>query len=138
MKMSNAPATLPAQADGFHEGATVRFPRLREVATDALRYWEPRRALYCIILAAVVINYYFAGLPGSAAKINIDSLLVIFALAVVANVCYCAAYIVDAFIQLSGFRSLWRQWRWLLLFVGISFAATITRFIAMGYFLEKM
>jgi hypothetical protein len=29
-------------------------PRFGEIASDALRYWEPRRALYNLVLAGVV------------------------------------------------------------------------------------
>ena len=56
------------------------------------------------------------------------------AIAVIANVAYCAAYIVDLFVQSSGFRELWQQYRWLLFAIGTIFAAIITRFVAMGMF----
>ena len=51
-----------------------------------------------------------------------------------ANVAYCAAYIVDIFAQASGFRDIWRRSRKLLFVIGTLFAAIITRFIAMGMF----
>ena len=57
-----------------------------------------------------------------------------FVLAVLANLCYCAAYIADVFAQFSGFRLAWIRWRWLLLTVGILFAGIITRFFALGFF----
>ena len=48
----------------------------------------------------------------------------------VANIAYCAAYLVDIFAQASGFRELWREYRWVLFAVGTTFAAIITHFIA--------
>jgi hypothetical protein len=66
----------------------------------------------------------------------VNFVLVLFLLAVVANVCYCAAYVVDIFVQLSSVRRLWLQKRWLLFLLGIMFAAVITRFFALVLFLE--
>jgi hypothetical protein len=48
----------------------------------------------------------------------------------VANIAYCAAYIVDNFAQASGFRELWQRYRWLLFVTGTTFAAIITHFVA--------
>ncbi len=106
----------------------------REMATDAIRYWEPRRLIYNAALALVVIGYFFASWPASRATFTFDGILFLFVLAVVANLCYCAAYVADIFAQFSGFRVLWLRWRWLLLTLGITFAAVITRFFALGFF----
>jgi hypothetical protein len=63
-----------------------------------------------------------------------DSVLVLFLLAVVANVAYCAAYRVGIFARMSGFRELWRSARWILFAVGLTFAAILTRFASIGMF----
>lgn len=107
---------------------------LREFATDAIKFWEPWRLLYNLTLAAIVIIYFAIGYPLSKAIISVDFCLGLFLLAVIANVAYCAAYIVDIFAQASGFREIWRQYRKLLFVIGTLFAAIITRFIAMGMF----
>ena len=75
-----------------------------------------------------------AGLPGSKSQLSVDLALGLFILAVLANVALCAAYPVDIFAQMSSFRSLWLGVRWVVLVVGILFAAAITRFMAMGMF----
>jgi len=31
---------------------------IRECATDAVRYWEPRRIIYNLVLAAIVLAYF--------------------------------------------------------------------------------
>jgi hypothetical protein len=108
--------------------------RLRETLTDAIRYWEPRRLLFNGVLALIVAGYFVAGWPASKTSVTFDQALFFFILAVLANICYCAAYLGDVFVQLSGFRDVWHRWRWLLFTIGTLFAATITRFFAMGFF----
>ena len=107
---------------------------LREYATDAIKFWEPWRILYNLALAAIVITYFALAYPLSKSVITIDFCLGLFLLAVVANVAYCAAYIVDIFAQASGFRDVWRRYRRVLFIIGTLFAAIITRFIAMSMF----
>jgi hypothetical protein len=65
---------------------------------------------------------------------TLNGILVLFILAVLANVCYCAAYLGDLFVQFSGFKQGWQRWRWLLFVIGTIFAAAITRFFALGFF----
>ena len=107
------------------------------MTTEAIRYWEPRRAIYNVLLAAVVCFYFVVGLPISKHLLTADSALIMFLLAVVANVAYCAAYLVDIFVQMSGFRDAWRKARWILFVVGLAFAAILTRFVSMGFFLPQ-
>jgi hypothetical protein len=106
----------------------------RDIATDALRYWEWRRLIYNGVLALIVIGYFSAGLPQSLEVVSINGILILFVLAVLANLLYCAAYIVDVFAQFSAFRPTWLRSRWLLLAIGTTFAAVITRFFALGFF----
>ncbi len=80
---------------------------LRDYFTDAIKFWEPRRVIYNLALALIVIIYFAVGYPSSKAVLSIDFLLGLFLLAVVANVAYCAAYLVDVFVQASGFRDTW-------------------------------
>src|SRR5262245_45440101 len=103
---------------------------LREISTDAIRYWEPRRVLYNAILACIVIANIVHFWPESRAELTVERAISVFILAVLANVCYTTAYIVDVFAQLSDFRSLWRKIRWILLVIGIAFASALTGMIA--------
>ncbi len=65
---------------------------------------------------------------------DVNTFLVLFVLCVLANVAYCAAYIVDVLAQASGFRDLWLRLRWALFLLGITVAGTLTRFWAIGIF----
>jgi len=107
---------------------------MRDYFTDAIRYWEPRRILYNLALAAVVLFYFARAFPGSKTAISFDSILVLFLLVVLANIAYSAAYVVDVFVQASGFRERWRTQRWCLFSIGLLFAAILTRFFSLGAF----
>jgi hypothetical protein len=106
----------------------------RDALSDAIRYWEPRRILYNAALLLVVAVTYWANLPASRASVNADSLQVLFVLAVLANVAYCAAHAVDVVAQLSAFRGTWLRVRWMLLVVGILFAGVLAHFFSGGLF----
>jgi hypothetical protein len=107
---------------------------VRESLTDAIRFWEPLRLAYNATLAGIVLVYFWMGYPASKSGLSIDSLLVIFLLAVLANVAYCAVYLVDVFAQASGYRETWRKKRWVLFAIGLLFAGIVTRFFASGMF----
>ena len=108
--------------------------RAREYLTDSIRYWEPRRIIYNAVLAIIFLVHYYLGLPHSKAVISLDSVLFLIVLAVLANVAYCAAYVVDVFAQASTLRDSWRSHRWMLFLVGLIFAGILTRFWAHAFF----
>jgi hypothetical protein len=107
---------------------------LREALTNSLRYWEPRRLIYNLALLLVVAAAYVAGLPASRHAVSAESMLVLFILAVLANVAYCAAYVPDLVLQYSAFRSAWLRGRWMLLVLGTLFASAIAYFFVAGMF----
>ena len=106
----------------------------RDALSDAIRYWEPRRVLYNAVLLLVVAITYWANLPASQTIVNADSLQVLFVLAVLANVAYCAAYVADVVAQMSAFRGVWLRVRWMLLVVGVLFAGVLAHFFSGGLF----
>jgi hypothetical protein len=109
--------------------ATVTF---RDVISNAIRYWEVRRILYNAVLVVVVVLAFVAEWPEAKQAVNFESLLSLFILAVLANVAYCAAYLPDIAFQYSSMRAGWIKWRFLLLALGILFAATLTYFCALS------
>lgn len=106
----------------------------RDSVTAAIRYWEPRRLIYNFVLAGIVLIYFGLNYSTSRSKISFDFALLLFLLAVLANVAYCAAYPVDIFVSASGYREQWLKYRWIIFVIGLLFAATITRFFALGMF----
>ena len=110
---------------------------VREAVSDALRYWEPRRIAYNLVLALVVVAYFALNWPQSRTAVSLEGVLFVFILAVLANICYCAAYLGDLFVQLSGFRTVWQRWRWVLFLVGTAMAGIITRWFAIVFFAPR-
>jgi len=121
----------------MREWLLVDTATIREWATDAMCYWEQRRTVYNLVLAGIVIAYFSVRWPGTKLLLTLNFVLVLFLLAVLANVAYCAAYAVDMFAQTSGFRELWQRNRWVLLVIGTLFAAIITRFCSMAVFRSR-
>jgi hypothetical protein len=115
-------------------GAPSFFGQIRELTTDALRYWEVRRVFYNALLAVIVLGHFVAKWPASKLTVTLDGVLALFLLAVLANVAYSAVYVADVFIQLSGFRASRGRWRWALLIVGFLFAGVLTHFFTGGAF----
>jgi len=119
---------VPVRSAGLSPRTGETRPTFGELARNALRYWEPRRVLYNAALLAVVLYHIWAAWPASKANLTADALIFLFILAVLANIAYCAAYAVDLFVQFSGARNSWPQWRWCVLAVGIAFGAALTHF----------
>jgi hypothetical protein len=103
-------------------------PSLHGVLSDALHFWEPRRVAYNAALAVVVLTWAAIGWSRIHAGITFESLLAVLVLAVLANVCYCAAYLVEIPVQWSAYRGRWRQLRWLLWGFGTLFAVALTNY----------
>lgn len=107
---------------------------MREILTDALRYWEWRRLFYNLALAAAALVEFVRHLPASHEALKFDEYLTLALLAVLANVAYCAAYLVDVFVQFSEFREQWRDYRGVFWLLGTVFAIVLTHFVATGVF----
>jgi hypothetical protein len=106
----------------------------RAALSNAISYWERRRLVYNAVLLLVVATIFAVNWPGSWANLSVNALLVLFVLAVLANVAYCAAYVVDVAAQLSAFRDRWLKVRWLLGVIGTAFAGVLTYFFSSGFF----
>ena len=109
-------------------------PGIREILTDALRFWEWRRLFYNLVLAAVVLLEFARLLPLSKHALQFNECLTLFLLAVLANAAYCAAYLVELLVQFSEFREPWRRYRIAVWLLGTVFAAVLTHFFATGMF----
>jgi cobalamin synthase len=105
--------------------AVSAAPRFGELLSDAVRYWEPRRIGYNGILALVVLGWVVFTWPHFRSALTWNSLLVLCVLAVLANICYCAAYLVDVPAQYTSYAQFWRGRRWVLWLAGVLFAALI-------------
>ena len=117
--------------------AQTHMTDLREITTDAIKYWERLRIAYNLILAAIVLCSALA----CGAAINTvawwpDVILQLFVYAVIANMLYCAAYLVDFFVQLSAFQIVWRKARMALFIVGTLLAGILAWLAASAMFMS--
>ena len=106
----------------------------KQSVADALRYWELRRVLYNAILTAAAVLWVVLTWPhfrsvewmGTPTGETHPVLLILTILAFLANVCYCAAYLVDIPLQLTF--AAWRKYRWILLLTGTLFALLVENY----------
>ena len=106
----------------------------RQALSESIAYWEPRRVLFNVVLAIVTGTVFLANSPGAVRTLTFHTLQLLFVLAVLANVAYCAAYPVDVVAQLSAIRTRWLGLRWLLLVVGLIFGSILANFFSHGIF----
>ena len=135
--MTNKSAADPAVTEGVqtHDPRPSGWlGRLGGYLAEGIRFWEPMRLIYNLVLVVVVVGDFFAAGPGAKDKLSFNLLLALIFFAVLANICYCVAYIPDFFVQFSGLRTAWRYGRIVLLVIGIIFAAIITHFFVSSFF----
>ena len=101
---------------------------LRGLLADAIRFWEPRRLFYNLILAVVVVPWIVVSWPHFRPAFTLHSLLLLGILALLANACYCAAYILDIPMQSLFVGDSLRYWRWCLWVIGTLLAVVLANY----------
>ena len=86
--------------------------RLTEIFGNALRYWEPRRIAYNGALLLVALGWLGFTWPHFRPSFNLPVAGALSVLAILANLCYSAAYLADITAQFSRARQAWFRWRW--------------------------
>ena len=85
---------------------------------DAARFWEPRRLLYNLLLLGVVLVWVTSTWPHFRPAFTLESLRIITVLALLANLCYSAAYLAEILIQNATSSVAWHRQRWAVWVVG--------------------
>ena len=88
------------------------------VLRDALQFWERRRVAYNAALGALAAAWVVSTWPHSRPAMTLGNAGRVTILAGLANLCYCAAYLVDLPAQHSAVGAAWRRRRWLLWLCG--------------------
>lgn len=101
---------------------------MKTLIANSIRWWEPRRLYYNMALTAYVLLRFYQGYPRTRQALFFENYLMLFGLAVLANVAYCFAYVPDLFVQLGGHDEALPKVRWAILFLGIGFAMVLTHF----------
>ncbi len=92
------------------------------ILKDALRYWETRRIAYNVALAMLVAGWVVLTWPHFQPAFRLDVVPRVVVLFLLANLPYCAAYLVDVPAQRSAAAATWRRRRWILWLFGTLFA----------------
>ncbi len=100
----------------------------RDIFRNAARFWETRRLIYNALLGTVVILWAAITWPHFRNVPMPKSLVLLAVLALIANVCYCAAYLVDIPIQHTAAQNAWKKYRWILWLLGTLFAILLANY----------
>lgn len=95
---------------------------------EASRFWEPPRLWYSAILFAIVLLWVVLTWPHFRAALNWADLGRMTVLGLLANVCYCAAYVAEFFIQGALPAKFWRRARYAVWVAGMLLAIVITNY----------
>jgi hypothetical protein len=102
--------------------------QFRPILSDAIHFWEIRRIFYNLALAGAAICWLLATWPHFRPAFSFTYLPPISFLALLANACYCAAYLVDLPLQHSTLSSAWKRYRWILWLAGTLFALLLANY----------
>jgi hypothetical protein len=95
---------------------------------SAARFWEPRRLVYNAILTLVVLLWLILTWPHFQSALTLSSLGKFAVLALLANLCYCAAYAADFFMQAALPIALHRRLRWTIWVLGMLLALVVENY----------
>lgn len=95
---------------------------------DAYRFWEPRRIWYNAILTLAVLLWVLFTWPHFRPALNLVAFGKLLVLAGLANVCYCAGYVAEFFMQPALPPSFWRRTRLTLWLAGILIALVMENY----------
>jgi hypothetical protein len=89
---------------------------------NATRFWEPRRLIYNAVLTATALFWITRDWSHFLPAFTWSSLGIVTVLALLANLCYCVAYLADLAIQNLLPNSKWSSSRWAIFLLGTLFA----------------
>ncbi len=100
----------------------------RSSLADAARFWEPGRLYYNLVLAAVTAFWFIVTWPHFRPALTLTSLFPLTILALIANLCYSAAYLPDLLAQQYASALISARKRWALWIIGTLFAMLLTSY----------
>ncbi len=95
---------------------------------EAICFWEPRRMWYNAVLLAVVVLWVVFTWPHFRPALNWADFGRMCILALLANICYCAAYVAEVFIQTVVAGTCRRRVRYAIWIVGMLIAIVFTNY----------
>lgn len=102
--------------------------RVRELVSDAIRFWERLRLPYNLVLTGVVVVWVVSTWPHFRPALTFEALGSLLVLAALANVAYSAAYLADIALQCSSVGEAWRRRRWVVWLAGMLVAVAFASY----------
>jgi hypothetical protein len=90
-------------------------------------FWEPRRLYYNLILSIVVLLWLVLTWPHFRAALTLPAFAAMTVLALLANLCYCAAYLAEILIQQWPVEY-WKRSRWAVFVFGTLLALVLENY----------
>jgi hypothetical protein len=95
---------------------------------DAARFWERQRLWYNAGLLLIVVLWVVFTWPHFRPAINMVAFGKMIVLALLANLCYCAGYAMEGFIQPLVEQAYWRRLRWVVWAAGMLLAILLANY----------
>lgn len=95
---------------------------------DASRFWERQRLWYNAVLLLIVVLWVVFTWPHFRPAMNLVALGKMAVLALLANLCYCAGYAMEGFIQPLVEQAYWRRLRWVVWVAGMLLAILLANY----------
>jgi hypothetical protein len=118
------PESGPPPDDATPPAAPARLGKLATAAS----FWEVLRIPYNTILALCFFVWVVASWPHFRGAMSLIHVLQLAVLGLLANVCYCAAYLVDFAVPTPSRSSASNDWRWALWTAGMLFALVLENY----------
>ncbi len=96
--------------------------------SSAPRFWEPRRIPYNAILTLSILLWIVFTWPHFKTALTLSSLGKMLVLALLANLCYSAAYVADFFMQAALPINFHRRIRWAVWLIGMLLALVVENY----------
>ena len=94
----------------------------------AARFWEPKRLWYNATLFVAVMLWLWRTWPHFRPALTFDALGKMLVLALLANICYCAAYLAEVLVPTLASDATRRRVRWALWILGMLFALLLENY----------
>lgn len=118
--------TTPQSA--LHTAHDTPPASFRQRFAAAAGFWESHRIAYNAVLCVIVAVWMVATWPHFRDALSLVHLGQVLVLALLANVCYSAAYLVDVAAQISALSAVSQKTRWALWIAGTLFAILLANY----------
>ncbi len=112
----------------FSESPRQRPTSVGDSFAEAAGYWERRRVWYNAALAILVLGWLSGPTSHSRPAFTMETGARLTIVACLANLCYCAVYLIDIPLSRSSLKVVWQRRRGMLWIGGTLFAIAVAMY----------